>query len=227
MRAGISFPALFVAMIWEKNMKTIEIRNFGICGATAGRILAEEVPEALAFRPDLSILLAGTNNTCNSHALTDMEVFRTDLLAILNSLKNAGSCLILMTIPPFCPELLLERHDRAAYGNVPPEERVAAANRVIVSVAEETGALAKELSAADSYLTNPNNSDYRDGVHPNRRGYALTATLILDAIRRNGLPCSRIACLGDSITYGQYMSGAGTAEGDTYPGQLHTLLNNE
>ena len=107
-------------------------------------------------------------------------------------------------------------------GDFPPEERVAAANRVIASVAEETGAvlvdlhsafLTKELSAADSYLTNPNNSEYRDGLHPNRDGYALMAALLLDAIRRKSLPCSRIACLGDSITYGQYMTGAGTADG--------------
>ena len=216
-------------------MNMLEIRNFGICGASTGRILAEEVPAALVFRPELSILLAGTNNTCNSHALTDMKVFQAELFAILNSLKNAGSCLILMTIPPFCPELLLERHDRSAYGDFPPEERVAAANRVIASVAEETGAvlvdlhsafLTKELSAADSYLTNPNNSEYRDGLHPNRDGYALMAALLLDAIRRKSLPCSRIACLGDSITYGQYMTGAGTADGDTYPGQLRALLNN-
>ena len=214
----------------------VEIRNFGICGASTGRILAEEVPAALAFRPDLSVLLAGTNNTCNSHALTSTEAFRSELLAILNALKNAGSRLLLMTIPPFCPDLLLERHDRNAYGDFSPEERVAAANRVIASVAEETGAvlidlhsafLQKELSAADSYLTNPNNSPYRDGVHPNRDGYALTAKLILEAIRRHDLPCSRIACLGDSITYGQYMSGAGTADGDAYPGQLRSLLNNE
>lgn len=217
-------------------MKMAEIRNFGICGAATGRILAEELPMALAFQPDLSILLAGTNNTCNSHALTETEVFQKDLLAILNALKKAGSKLILMTIPPFCSELLFERHDRNAYGDFSPEERVAAANRVIASVAEETGAvlidlhsafLQKELSAADSYLTNPNNSPYRDGVHPNREGYALTAKLILEAIRRHHLPCLRIACLGDSITYGQYMTGAGTADGDAYPGQLRSLLNNE
>ena len=37
----------------------------------------------------------------------------------------------------------------------------------------------------------------------------------------------KVACVGDSITYGQYMTGAGTADGDAYPGQLRSLLNNE
>lgn len=212
----------------------VEIRNFGICGATTRRILDDEVPAALAFRPELTILLVGTNNTCNSHALTEMTVFRAELLAILNAMKNVGSRLILMTIPPFCPELLLERHDRKAYGAFPPEERVAAANRIIAETAETASAvtvdlhvafLTGELSGADSYLTNPANSEYRDGVHPNRRGYERMAELLADAIRSHHLPCSRIACLGDSITYGQYMAGAGTATGDTYPGQLSSLLN--
>ena len=43
-------------------------------------------------------------------------------------------------------------------------------------------------------------------------------------IDEHDLPTNRIACLGDSITYGSAMKGQGGAEYDTYPGQLLKLI---
>ena len=35
----------------------------------------------------------------------------------------------------------------------------------------------------------------------------------------------KIACMGDSVTFGYLMTGAGTATGNTYPGVVATTLN--
>ena len=43
-------------------------------------------------------------------------------------------------------------------------------------------------------------------------------------VRQNWQAVSRIACFGDSITYGVYVAGEGTASGETYPAFLARKL---
>ena len=83
------------------------------------------------------------------------------------------------------------------------------------------------LDSAESYLRNPANTGDNDGVHPTRTGYAVLSKLLAEIIEKNNLSKERIVCLGDSITFGAHMPGAGTAYGYSYPGQLAKLLNNE
>lgn len=209
--------------------KETEVRNFGIPGANTARILREELTPALKFRPTLTILLAGTNDTCNSHALISAEESCRNIRHILEAVRGIGSECVLMTPPPFCPELLLERHSPDAYGMLSPERRMEEFRGALTALAAEWNVvlldlvpffLTRDLRAADSFLTNPQNSPWRDGLHPNREGYRLIADRLAETIAAHGWNCERIACLGDSITYGQYMPGAGTAEGGTYPAIL-------
>ena len=51
-----------------------------------------------------------------------------------------------------------------------------------------------------------------------------TAELLKKVIDENNLPINRIACLGDSITFGSAMKGQGSCTGETYPGRLSALL---
>jgi len=74
-------------------------------------------------------------------------------------------------------------------------------------------------------MSNVINAGVADGVHPTSQGYALIAAVIYQAIRDYRLPAERIVCLGDSITFGAHMPGAGTATGLTYPARLVALLD--
>ena len=65
----------------------MNVKNFGIPGANTARILREELPQALAFRPTLTILLCGTNDTCNSHALIPAEESGRNIRTILEELR--------------------------------------------------------------------------------------------------------------------------------------------
>ena len=66
----------------------------------------------------------------------------------------------------------------------------------------------------------------RDGLHLTPEGCRLAAELTFEVIRREHLPCSCIVCFGDSLTYGPWLKGRGTAaEGaEPYPARLAALL---
>ncbi len=103
------------------------------------------------------------------------------------------------------------------------------ANQIITHVAVAQNAVLVDIHGlfdgkvnmdADSLIINPANSSMDDGVHPTAQGYQVIADAVYSAIVNNGLSKGKIICFGDSITYGTYMAGAGTATGETYPGQL-------
>ena len=81
--------------------------------------------------------------------------------------------------------------------------------------------------SAESLILNPANSNRRDGMHFNAKGNQLVAENVAHCCRKYYPEARRIVCLGDSLTYGVYMPGKGTAEIDamTYPGILNKLLN--
>ena len=214
----------------------MEIRNFGISGANSAVVLEKEIPEVVAFRPTLSIVLVGTNDCGNKDALRGTEAFRATLREIYARLGAAGSRIIALTIPP-----LMDRSFKVSFGEEPfggflPESRVRMANAAVVEEAARAGAALVDLHAAFSatdlesvygYLRHRRNYDgVDDGCHPTAEGYRKMAFLVHDKIRALGWDVSRIACVGDSITYGAYERGAGeaTRDGRNYPGLLHLLL---
>ncbi len=214
-----------------------EIRNYGIGGANAADILRKEVGPAKEFRPTLTILLGGSNDTCNPKALSTPENFRKTYRKILRELNAIGSRIIVMTIPPVIDRALMSRHGKEPYGMVPPSERIAVANEIVREEAARAGAVlvdlhadfAKtDLDAVNGYLFNRKNGDGTDdGCHPNHHGHSRIAWLLKKAIDEVHADTARVACLGDSITYGHGVSGSGSAAGDCYPGRLNVLLNPE
>ena len=58
-------------------------------------------------------------------------------------------------------------------------------------------------------------------------GCKVIAENVYKAVKTNYPEAKTVVCLGDSITYGVYMTGKGSADidADTYPGQLCKMLN--
>ena len=214
----------------------MEIRNFGIPGANSRQILDRAFADVEAFRPTLAIVLAGTNDCGNKDALLPPQAFRANFREMLSRLNAVGARTIALTLPP-----LIDRAFKASFGEEPfqgimPNERAKVANQIVREEAAAFGAVvvdvyaafaATDLEAVSGYIRHRRNFTCDDGCHPTYHGYLRMAGMLLDRIRELGLDTARIACVGDSITYGSYMYGEGKAQidGENYPGFLNRLLN--
>lgn len=213
-----------------------EIINAGIGGNNTRQILDRLESDCLAYSPSLVVLLAGTNDTLNSHNLVPLEETNRNLAEIATQIKEAGARLALCTMLPFYEPSLLARHGGAeAYGALSHTRRYELAQNAIRALANNndlplvdlhtlfTG-LGEPHNGASSLLRNGANCGIDDGIHPTSEGYRFIAVAVWQALVAHELPLERIVCLGDSITRGVHVQGDGTAEGETYPAVLAQLL---
>lgn len=213
----------------------LSIRNAGVPGQTIREIRARLDGDVLTHHPDVVVLSAGTNDALNSQKLTALAEFAAVYAETCAAIQRQSRLVVCTILPCYAP-YLAERHDPAAYGDVPPAERVAGVNATIRQIATAHGLPLADLhtvfhatgdigESATSLLRNAANSGARDGVHPTAAGYRLIAALINQTLLSAGCTdAQRIICLGDSITYGAAVDGAGTCTGETYPAVLHRLL---
>lgn len=209
--------------------------NLGRGGYTTANIRKETLPLALRLKPALTIVLAGTNDMLNTGKLATFEQFESHLRFIVGELRKNGSQVVLNTLPPCSEKLLLARHAREKFGDQSPGARIERANEIIRNIAADTGsglydlhaliAASGDPDAASSLLRNRANDRVDDGVHLRKEGYELWAEKLMALPAVSALPADGvIVCLGDSLTYGAGMAGAGTSSGDTMPGCLRRLM---
>jgi len=89
-------------------------------------------------------------------------------------------------------------------------------------LAESPGTTIEDAVAnhPDSLLLCEANGGGGDGVHLTIGGYRFLGVAVAQALAPVIASGDTIACMGDSVTYGYQMTGAGTATGDTYPAIL-------
>lgn len=214
----------------------VEIFNRGIPGNNTRDLMARLYQDCLVEEPDLVVLLVGTNDFLNHKKFVPVPEYSINLNYLVQTIKKQSRVMI-MTIPPCCEEYLLTRHPAEFYTQG-SQVLIDECNRIINETAKKNSILCLDLNyyfkrigeVGDnqaSLIRNPKNSgaDAKDGVHPTAAGYKLIAALIYEQIQKEKLKPGKIVCFGDSITYGSYMSGAGTAGGQTYPGYLKQLIN--
>lgn len=205
------------------------IRNAGVGGNNTIDMLKRVRKDCLNFRPDLTILMAGTNDM-NSVKYVPLEQYKQNLTRLLDSIKSSGSKVLLMNILPFYEPYLLTRHPSAFYGKEGPAGRQAAVNSAIAKIAKNAGVPLIDIHhyfekvgriGLDKYslIRNEANSGLTDGIHPTVDGYRLIASLVYQRIIAEGLPHTRIVCFGDSIT-----KGDGSIDKNSYPAFLKSLL---
>ena len=203
-----------------------QVWNFGHGGHNTADLIKLQLPKALKVKPTLAIVMIGTNDTLNERKLIPLDAYETNLRKIVDDLEIAGAKVLLVTMPP-C----------GGTPRIKPENpaKIEKTARVVRKTAQEKNcalvdfyaivAAGAPLDGEGSMIRNLANTGSDDGVHPTTAGYTALAQALAKEIRERKLPAERTVCLGDSITYGSAMTGAGTVAGDCYPGQLAKLLN--
>lgn len=203
--------------------------NAGIGGNTTINMLKRIRKDCLNFKPDPTIVMAGTNDI-NSAKYVALSKYRINLEHLQDSIQASGSKILLMNMLPFYTPYLLTRHQASFYEPNGTIVRQAEVNRTVASIAsepqipfldihhyfEKAGDIGLDKS---SLIRNMENSGLTDGIHPTAEGYRLIAALVCQKLITDGLPHQRVVCFGDSIT-----KGDGGTKGKNYPAYLKRLL---
>ena len=144
------------------------VLNAGVDGCTASGCLAGLGGVLASFKPDVALLMIGTNDAAADRRITPGK-FKNALRAIVAKLRAAGARIILQTPNPIIPELAAPY--RRAFGGMVRAMRETA-------VAEELPLIDHNAYWAEHFPKagqTPLASYLCDGIHPNAFGHALLA----------------------------------------------------
>lgn len=143
--------------------------NLAVRGRTTREVLEEQLERALAMRPDLAAVVAGTNDLLR--ARFDAEAVAHDLEVMQASLVRAGATVVSFTLPDLGPVMPLAR---------PLRSRIRRFARAVAEASTRSGAVLVDLA---SY---PVASDPRlwseDRLHANALGHARIAHALAHAL---------------------------------------------
>ena len=217
-------------------MNSAVVVNAGYPGDTTRELLARFDRDVAPHHPDLVLLWAGVNDMLYCGHKVPPEIFRRNFRRLVQRCRISGSAVAAGTLPPRINAYLFEQFPDAALDPVPPDERIECANAILRDLSAELDfplidfeRLVRSRPVAEdpaSLLRNFSNSGMHDGLHLTAEGCRLSARLAFEVIRREHLPCSCVVCFGDSLTYGPWLKGRGTAAEDAepYPARLAALL---
>jgi lysophospholipase L1-like esterase len=205
------------------------IINSGVGGNSTVDLLNRIDKDCLAYKPDMTILMVGTNDM-NSRKYLPFPEYDKNLRKIIEMILGVKSQIMLMTILPVHEPYIYTRHPRSFYGAEGHKKRKEEVNAGIKKAAddyklhfldmhrvfEKVGNVGEESS---SLIQNALNSEKTDGVHPTPDGYRVMAVAIYEALIRTNASYKRLVCFGDSVT-----NGGGGLEGSSYPAYLKRLL---
>ena len=213
----------------------IQVFNAGVGGHNTGNGV-KRINKLLAqYKPTILVIGFGANDAVNSRAVIPEHEFRKNLSEMIRIAREYKvKTIVLNNCNPCIDAYLSARHKFA--NNEKPSERIKKYNAFIAETAAEKKVIFNDFHAAvmqnggadgkrSCLIRNKANSNSRDGLHLTAEGAKLLAQCVARALDGKVKDQDRILCLGDSITYGAALSGAGTVTGTTYPAWLKTLLN--
>ncbi len=209
--------------------------NRGIGGNSSADGLRRFRRDVTDLSPDHLILYFGINDALNSKKLVNPRDFRANLQQMIDRAREAKiKTIVLVTPNPILGSYVKARHPTRPETDL--QEHLKRYDHLVRECARENGLPLADLRAlverrggahegADCLIRNEANGGGRDGVHLTAEGYRLMAGLFEPLFRSVIRPGEVVVCLGDSLTYGANMKGAGTIRGDTFPAWLSVILN--
>jgi lysophospholipase L1-like esterase len=235
--AALSLASSPTTLVIPAGKEGKTIINAGVAGNNSTDLLARVESDVLRHKPDLVILMVGTNDV-NSRKHVSSPQYAQNLGWIADQILRAKSRLLLMTILPAYEPYLFTRHPKEFYGTEGSRGVIANANEIIRQMADEKKVPLLDLFHiydrvgniglnSDSLIRNEANSGSTDGIHPTPEGYRVIAIAVHQFIlqRADLNACRTIVCFGDSITAGGEKVGMANPTEKNYPGYLQQLFN--
>ena len=227
MFAGCLLPSLLMAQV--------QVFNTGISGNNTRQGVKRIGNLLRQYKPTVLVIGYGANDSVNSKAIVPEQEFKDNLAKMITLARENGvRTIVLNSCNPCIDSYLSARHKYK--DDLKPSERIKIYNKLIAGTASEQNVIFNDFHAAvmqnggasekaQSLIRNIANSKCKDGLHLTEEGAKLLAETVAGALDGKVRKDDRILCLGDSITYGAGLTGAGTVTGQTYPAWLKTLLN--
>ena len=219
----------------QPSLAQIQVFNAGIGGHNTRQGLERIDTLLLQYKPTILVIGYGANDSVNSKALVPELEFKDNLARMITlARKNGVRTIVLNACNPCIDSCVNARHQYI--DDLQPSERIRNYNQFIAETAAAQQVIFNDFHAAvmrkggasenpQSLIRNAANSKSNDGLHLTPDGARFLAETVADALDGKVRKDDRILCLGDSITYGASLVGAGPVPGQTYPAWLKTLLN--
>jgi lysophospholipase L1-like esterase len=168
------WPALLASGLNEP-----ELHNFAVLGAQSAEIEREQLPAALALKPDVASVVCGLNDTLRGGF--DPDRTGAAINRIVAALRAQGTAVLTMRMPD--PGSMFGLPQALAR---PLARRMRAVNEVVDGVAAEHGTL--HFDAATDPATYERRNWSVDRLHPNERGHRLIAGRFHALLEASGFP---------------------------------------
>lgn len=231
--------AIIIICLFNSCRAQYQVLNKGVSGNNSSDLLARVDRDVVANTPDLVLMMVGTNDMINSGKFNSLEKYFENLRSIIQRIKagNPKVQIVVSSILPVEESYLFKRHDPSKF-LIKPNDKIDALNAELKDFAsveqleyiplnEEFKKYGTDYTKKESLLVNSRNYSVDDGVHPTAQGYEIIGKYFAQQLKEKKLLKRKmlILCFGDSITYGAFMEGRGTAEGNSYPAVLLRSLN--
>ena len=145
--------------------------NRGISGQTTPQMLVRFRQDVVALKPNVVVILAGTNDIAGNTGPSTLEMIE-DNLADMTEIANAnGIRVVLCSVLPV--------YDYPWRPGLQPAEKIVALNAWMRHFADSTGNVYVDYHSAMRDDRNGMRADLAsDGVHPNEKGYQIMVPLV-------------------------------------------------
>lgn len=170
------YPALLGGLL------KVRAINAGVGGNTTSKALRRIQTDVLDQNPEVVIVMFGTNDSRIDNAKVHVPIpkYKANLNAIIDGCKQAGSKVVLCTLPPIESQAYFTRHDKAVFDAAGGLQTLLASyQKAAREVAE-----AYDVPIVDLHLDLNNKPEWLspDGVHPSLAGNAILAEQIADTV---------------------------------------------
>jgi lysophospholipase L1-like esterase len=154
--------------------------NRGISGQTTPQMLVRFRPDVVDLKPNVVVILAGTNDIAGNTGPMTLEQIEANLASMVDIARANGIRVVLSSVMPVYPSDKMPQFFRQR-----PPERIVALNQWIRSYCDRTSSIYLDyfsaMVGADGLLKRDLSDD---GLHPNDAGHKIMAPLAEAAIAK-------------------------------------------